>query len=341
MSKRKTPGSDGKEGNPNADFCEALIELANWEKNVNRNHHKHNAYRKAASAIALLPSRIKSGDEAKKLPGVGEKISKKLDEIISTGGLQKLDKIRADDSSVAINLLTRVAGIGPAKAKELFDEGIATIEDLRNNQDKLTNSQKIGLKHFEDFEERIPRKEVKEIEKRLKRVIASIDKKYLAMICGSYRRGAESSGDIDLLLTHQDFVSGETGKNDKHKKEGDLLHKVVEMLEEDGLITDTISHGETKFMGVCRKDEKSLFRRLDIRLIPSDQFFCGVLYFTGSDTFNKAMRAWALDQGFTLNEYNLRPLEATVPQEPLPVSNERDIFDYLDYPYKTPAQRKQ
>jgi len=338
MSKRKAPGS---EGNLNADFCDALIELANWEKNVNRAHHKHNAYRKAASALAELPKRISSGDEAKKIPGVGEKIAKKLDEIIATGGLAKLEKIRADDSSVAINLLTRVAGIGPAKARELFDQGIATIEDLRNNQDKLSNSQKIGLKHFDDFEERIPRNEIKEIEKRLKTIIASIDKKYMAMICGSYRRGAGTSGDIDLLLTHKDFLSEETGKQDKHKKEGDLLHKVVEVLEEDGLITDTLSHGDTKFMGVCRKDEKSIFRRLDIRLIPNDQFYCGVLYFTGSDVFNKAMRAWALDQGFTLNEYNLRPLEATVPQEPLPVSNERDVFDYLDYPYKTPAQRKQ
>jgi len=335
--KRKAPSS---EGNPNADFCEALIELANWEKNVNRNHHKHNAYRKAASALAELPNRISSGSEAKKLPGVGEKIAKKIDEIMSTGKLSKLDQIRADDSSVAINLLTRVAGIGPAKARELFDQGISTIADLEKNQDKLTSSQKIGLKHFEDFEKRIPRQEIKEIEKRLKKVVFSIDIKYIATVCGSYRRGALSSGDIDLLLTHQEFISEETGKHDKHKKEGELLHKVVKALEEDGLITDTISHGDTKFMGVCRKDTQSTYRRLDIRLLPKDQYYCGVLYFTGSDMFNKAMRGWALEQGFTLNEYNLRPIEATVPQEPLPVSNERDIFEYLDYPYKTPAERK-
>jgi len=88
---RKAPSS---EGNPNADFCEALIELANWEKNVNRNHHKHNAYRKAAQALAGLGFRIKTGDEAKKLPGVGAKIALKIDEIIETGKLEKLDKKR-------------------------------------------------------------------------------------------------------------------------------------------------------------------------------------------------------------------------------------------------------
>lgn len=52
-------------------------------------------------------------------------------------------------------------------------------------------------------------------------------------------------------------------------------------------------------------------RRLDIRLNPYDQFYCAVLYFTGSDLFNKQMREHALSQGFTLNEYTLRPMGST------------------------------
>ena len=52
------------------------------------------------------------------------------------------------------------------------------------------------------------------------------------------------------------------------------------------------------------------------------------------------MRGHALDMGFTLNEYNLRPLDAAqVPLEPLPVSSEEDIFDYLSYDYKAPSER--
>lgn len=47
------------------------------------------------------------------------------------------------------------------------------------------------------------------------------------------------------------------------------------------------------------------------RLIPKDQYYCGVLYFTGSDIFNKNMRAHALEKGFTLNEYTIRPLGVT------------------------------
>ena len=84
-------------------------------------------------------------------------------------------------------------------------------------------------------------------------------------------------------------------------------------------------------MGVCKLSSDSLPRRLDIRLVPHNQYYCGVLYFTGSDIFNKNMRSWALDKGFTLNEYSLRPLVDGKPDVPLPVSSERDIFDYLDH----------
>lgn len=52
-------------------------------------------------------------------------------------------------------------------------------------------------------------------------------------------------------------------------------------------------------------------RRIDIRLIPFDQYFFGILYFTGSDEFNRQMRSHALEKGFTLNEYCIRPVGAT------------------------------
>ena len=67
--------------------------------------------------------------------------------------------------------------------------------------------------------------------------------------------------------------------------------------------------------GVCKladTDEvKQTYRRIDIRLIPHDQYYCALLYFTGSDMFNKNMRGHALEQGFTLNEYSIRPVGST------------------------------
>ncbi|XP_066951228.1 DNA polymerase beta-like [Macrobrachium rosenbergii] len=328
--KRKAPSSDG---NLNADFCDFLIELADYERNVNRNIYKYNAYRNAAAVLAQHPKRIESGSEAKKLKGIGGKIGDKIDEFIKTGSLKKLDKIRADDVSVAINLLTRVTGIGPAKARELVEEGITTIEALHENKDKLNHHQLIGLKHFEDFEKKIPREEIENIEKILVKEISSLDSDYIVTICGSYRRGAKSSGDVDALLTHPSY-SSDSGKNSK------LLVNVVDRLKKKGLVTDTLSMGDSKFMGVCQLKEDLPFRRLDIRLIPHDQYFCGILYFTGSDIFNKTMRAHALEEGFTLNEYCIRPMGSTgIPGEALPVSSEKDIFEYINYSYKEPHER--
>ncbi|XP_041363147.1 DNA polymerase beta-like [Gigantopelta aegis] len=334
MSKRKGPDSE----NLNAEFSDFLMELANYEKNVNRALHKYNAYRKAAGALAKHPTKIRSGDEAKKLDGVGAKIALKIDEFIKTGKLSKLEKIRADDTNVAINELTKISGIGPAAAQKFVAEGIMSIEDLRKHQDKLTKGQIIGLKYFEDFEKRIPREEMLKLQDTAKGAIKELDSEYFAEVCGSFRRGASNSGDIDILLSHPKFVSG-------GKKMPQYLHNVVKKLEEINFITDSISHGDSKFMGVCKlktEDDGTeyCYRRIDIRLMPHDQCFCALLYFTGSDVFNKTMRAHALEQGFTLNEYCIRPVGATgVPGEPLPVTCEEDIFDYIDFKYKKPSDR--
>ncbi|XP_005998646.1 DNA polymerase beta [Latimeria chalumnae] len=333
MSKRKAPQQTLNEG-----ITDFLTELANYERNVNRAIHKYNAYRKAASVIGKYPSKIKSGAEAKKLDGVGAKIAEKIDEFLTTGKLRKLEKIRGDDTSSSINFLTRVTGIGPAAARKFVEEGIKTLDDLKKNEHKLNHHQKIGLKYFEDFEKRIPRVEMCKMQDIILEVVKKVDPEYIAAVCGSFRRGAESSGDIDILLTHPNFTS-------ESPKQPKLLHQVVEHLEEIGFITDTLSKGDSKFMGVCQLPDSDdgveyLHRRIDIRLIPKDQYYCGVLYFTGSDIFNKNMRAHALEMGFTLNEYTIRPVGVTgVPGEPLPVESESDIFDYIEWKYREPKDR--
>ncbi|XP_037115040.1 DNA polymerase beta [Syngnathus acus] len=336
MSKRKAPQESLNEG-----ITDFLVELANYEKNVNRAIHKYNAYRKAASTIAKYPQKIKNGEEAKKLDGVGAKIAEKIDEYLQTGTLRKLEKIRNDDTSSSINFLTRVTGIGPAAARKFFEEGVKSLEDLKNIEHKLNHHQQIGLRYFEEFEKRIPRAEMEKMEALILEELTKINGDYIGTICGSYRRGAASSGDIDILLTHPDFTS-QTEKRPK------LLHAVVEHLESVGFVTDTLSKGDSKFMGVCQlqkgdeDEEEYLHRRIDIRLIPKDQYYCGVLYFTGSDIFNKNMRTHALEKGFTLNEYTIRPLGVTgVAGEPLLVESEKDIFDYIHYKYKEPKDRSE
>uniref|UniRef100_A0A668RM02 DNA polymerase n=1 Tax=Oreochromis aureus TaxID=47969 RepID=A0A668RM02_OREAU len=314
MSKRKAPQESLNEG-----ITDFLVELANYEKNVNRAIHKYNAYRKAASTISKYPHKIKSGEEAKKLDGVGAKIAEKIDEFLQTGKLRKLEKIRNDDTSSSITFLTRVTGIGPAAARKFVEEGVKTLEGL----------------YFEEFEKRIPRAEMEKMETLILGELEKVDQEYIGTICGSYRRGAASSGDIDILLTHPNYTS-------QTEKQPKLLHAVVDHLESIGFVTDTLSKGDTKFMGVCQlqqndeDEEEYLHRRIDIRLIPKDQYYCGVLYFTGSDIFNKNMRTHALEKGFTLNEYTIRPLGVTGDSE-----QNKDIFDYIQYKYREPKERSE
>ena len=125
---RKAPGVGGKSDKSlNQDFVDFLMELSNYEKNVNRNTFKGNAYKKvkilifefvvtklsfltfdiiklsyslnsfkliqAAGVVAKLDYRISSGEEAKKLDGIGQRISEKIDEFLKTGKLNKLEKV--------------------------------------------------------------------------------------------------------------------------------------------------------------------------------------------------------------------------------------------------------
>ncbi|TMS03694.1 DNA polymerase beta [Larimichthys crocea] len=350
MSKRKAPQESLNEG-----ITDFLVELANYEKNVNRAIHKYNAYRKAASTISKYPNKIKSGEEAKKLDGVGAKIAEKIDEFLQTGKLRKLEKgsmqvVTSKGGRNFLNLLfvlhvtnciSWISTLALLPARKFFEEGVKTLEDLKKIEHKLNHHQQIGLKYFEEFEKRIPRAEMEKMETLIIGELKEINTEYIGTICGSYRRGAASSGDIDILLTHPNYTS-ETEKQPK------LLHAVVEHLESIGFVTDTLSKGDTKFMGVCQlqqsdeDEEEYLHRRIDIRLIPKDQYYCGVLYFTGSDIFNKNMRTHALEKGFTLNEYTIRPLGVTgVAGEPLLVDSERDIFEYIHYKYREPKDRSE
>ena len=77
--------------------------------------------------------------------------------------------------------------IGPAKAQELVQLGINSLDDLRARQDLLSPAQQIGLEHFDDFEARIPRSEIGEIFSKFTAAISQLDTKYRATVCGSYR----------------------------------------------------------------------------------------------------------------------------------------------------------
>ncbi|KAF2071194.1 hypothetical protein CYY_007480 [Polysphondylium violaceum] len=232
--------------NKNKKLTEILSELAIFEKNQGL-IHKHRAYLKAVQSIKAYAHEIKSGAEAQKLDGVGQKIAKKIQEIIDTGRLNKLDTQQKDEALTSLNEISSISGIGPVLAKKLLSEGVKSIKDLEKIKDKLTHHQQIGLKYHKEFEQRIPRDEIKIIEEIVRKTLYKIDKRIVMETCGSYRRGLPTSGDIDILISHPNYTTDMKDKKDTFE----IIEKLVKELKKQKVILEDLSLGPFKYMGVC------------------------------------------------------------------------------------------
>nr|GMC88041.1 DNA polymerase lambda isoform X1 [Ipomoea batatas]GMC88050.1 DNA polymerase lambda isoform X1 [Ipomoea batatas] len=126
------------------------------------------SYYKSIPVIEKLPYKIESADQLKHLPGIGKSMQEHILEVVNTGKLSKLEHFEKDEKVRTISLFGEVWGIGPATALKLYEKGHRTLDDLKN-EESLTNSQKIGLKYFQDIKTRIPRHEVEEMERLLQK----------------------------------------------------------------------------------------------------------------------------------------------------------------------------
>ena len=146
----------------------ALLEKLESLMTKKGEHFRGRAYSKAKDSIILYGKPIHKLDDIKGLPSIGSTILKKFKEYMETGTLQVLERAKNDPMLI----FTEVYGIGSKKAEELVKKHkVTTIEELRARQDELLNDkQKIGLKHYEDILKRIPRKEILQYEKELKKI---------------------------------------------------------------------------------------------------------------------------------------------------------------------------
>jgi len=299
-----------------------LEELMTLEGEV----HRARAYHNAIESIYLYPHDITSVDQIKGLPNIGKTILAKLQEYLDTGTLRKLEQARGKPRY----LFARVFGIGPKRAKTLVqNDGVATLDELRERQDELLNTiQKIGLKYFEDIQERIPRKEVEEYERVLREVFDGLKHAGSRFkIVGSYRRGAKTSGDIDVLVTND--------QNDRS-----IFHKFIDALKEKGILVELLSKGRVKSLTIGQLTGMTP-RRLDFLYANPTEYAFGILYFTGSKPFNVVMRQRAIDMGYTMNEHGLYKLveKKKGARVDLLFPTEGSIFDFLGLVYKTPVER--
>ena len=234
-----------------------LLELAETEK-VRGDNVKAGVYFKAAKAVREYDRPITDGKmAAKMLTGVGKKIGAKIDELLTTGSLARLERERGDMGTNALRQLQRVSGIGVKKAEALQAQGITDLMALTARVEAdpsvLNDEQTIGLRHLSDFESRIPRAEMALLEEIVRRAAAAHQPPLQMTVCGSYRRGKPDSGDIDCLLCHPSFSSAPADRDGGASPR--WLSTIVEALKATGFVTDVISLGLKKCACVCRLPE--------------------------------------------------------------------------------------
>ncbi len=274
------------------------------------------AFTKAIASVKTFPCTQITRKELNSLPGIGNGILCRFDELVTSGNLTEL-KDREEELKV-IEIFEGIFGVGPVLAKKWYQQGYKTLEDLP--VESLTYAQTLGLKYYQDINSRIPRNEIDEINNELTVLVSTFNVKHnlnvRAKICGSYLRGRETSGDIDIIISekfNREFID-------------------VFLVESVKLFQYVLAKGTTKVLTLGGM--KGIKRRIDLELVENDDWSYALLYFTGSANFNKHMRGIAKEKGYLLNQAGL-----FFGENKIVVDDEREIFEFLEMEYLTPHQR--
>ncbi|EGR33773.1 DNA-directed polymerase lambda, putative, partial [Ichthyophthirius multifiliis] len=321
---------------------EKLYQIYQQEKDLGRTI----AYRRAISILQGHKQQIQSKEDIKKIKGIGDKIKLKIQEILQNGTCEKIQNLINDEKNISINILSKVWGIGTNTAHILYKKGIKTIEQLKQNQHLLNKNQKIGLKYYDELNKRMHREEatkiIQKVQEQIKILYPKQYDKYNIIACGSYRREKETCGDVDILICRNDF------EQYKHKN---LMITIIQQLHKCGLLTDDLAlpknsrQGVENYMGVCQLSSDQLHRRIDIKYYPNFIYGFALIYFTGSDYFNRSMRLFARKKGFSLSDNGLFPVQRcpnkvkVVSGETICCYTEKDVFDALHLKYQEPKMR--
>ena len=308
----------------NKNFIELLTQLQTI-KSKDGNFFRAKAYEKAKDAIITYNKPITSIDDIREIPNIGKAVIEKFEEFLKNGSISIINKAQNNP----LYILQDVYGIGPKKAGELVKKhNITSISQLRKHKDSLLNSvQQKGLKYYEDIIERIPRSEIVDYQSIIHANFQEIgNSKEKFEIVGSYRRGAETSGDIDIIL----------------ESSTSTYKALIQKLIKDNIIIEVLSFGNKKCLCIAKlPGSNNLARRLDFMVTPSEEWAFAVCYFTGSKEFNTLMRERARQIGYTMNEHCFTQIINGVKTTKLDkkFTYEKDVFEFLNVEYVEPSKR--
>ena len=317
----------------NAQIADAFDELAELLAFQDANPFRVKAYRNAARTIRdYAESLAELADEGieplVKIKGIGKDLAEKIVTLANSGSLPMLEEERSKVPATVLAMM-RVPGLGPKKAAALYKElHVTNLDELRKacEENKVKELKGFGAKTQEliiqgldvaDLAgQRIYWAEADTIVSELKTHLADCAGLERFEFAGSYRRGRETVGDLDVLAISTNH------------------HLVMDRLETFPRIAKVIVRGETK---MSIRLQSGL--QVDLRVVPRESFGAALQYFTGSKDHNVIVRGMAKDRGLKINEYGVYRIEGDK-ETYIAGSSEEDVYATLELPVFPPEIRE-
>ena len=315
----------------NADVADALDELADVSEILGEQGFRVLAYRRAATRIRETGASVAElalQGSAKELPGIGATIEAKIVEMTETGSMSALEKRRAEVPAEVRQFL-RLPGLGPKTAARIWQElGVTTLDELRQaaEQQRVRGLQGLGAKSEERILEALAKGFGPEPERRgllgvglpVVREVVDALRAHPAAVevsgAGSVRRGRETFRDLDVIATATDATA--------------LITHFVTL----PWVLEIAARGDTKATVVTKQG-----LRIDLRVVPPEDYGSLLQHFTGSKDHNIALRAEAQRRGLSISEYGVTVVETG---EVHRFADEDGLYRFLGYEPIPPELRE-
>ena len=294
------------------------------------------SYRNAAEAIEAQPLQISEiiGEPKQVLaiPGIGKGMLANLQEMLKEGRLSLHAEMLKKYRPTMLDLL-KIQGLGPKTIALIWSAfQVCDVEGLEKlaREGKIQTLPRMGekqekklLKAIEDYRRVAGRFLLDAAEIQAQKIIehlSSIPGIENVTPAGSLRRGRETVGDLDILVTGKACIA-----------DADRETCIDHIIKLPGLM-EIIARGDNKVSFRMRGG-----MQVDVRFLSPDSFGAAMQYFTGSKSHNVALRQRALKMGYTLSEYSLAKLEDA---KPVAGKTEADIYARLELDYIPPELRE-
>ncbi len=312
----------------NAEIAAVFDEIADILEFQGENPFRVRAYRNAARTVGEMAESLEhlvaQGADLTQLPGIGKDLAEKIKTLVETGRLEQLDKLRAQVPESVLQLM-HIPGLGPRKAAALYKQlGITNLEQLRRacQEHRVQKLRGFGAKTEEAIlrglqvaevaSKRILWAEADQFAQEIKAHLAQVPGVEQLEVAGSYRRGKETVGDLDVLVVAEDS------------------DPVMDRFAQYHAVAEVLLRGETKMSVRLHSG-----LQVDLRVVHHQSFGAALVYFTGSKQHNVVLRSRAKQRGLKINEYGVYR-----GSEYIAGRTEEEVYATLDLPWIPPELRE-